>query len=260
MSKITCLICGGKYASRSMVTHRNECIDGKFGFCMNCVKNQIENDTDPVDTFRMLNIPYVQKLWTDIYSREDNPLSAYLKAIAPRKQYKTFADSSYVSSDEDMSVNEEMIGRWGSGLSETEYIDLETTLNGLKTIKMPETALEERMYVDQTLLIQRQRKAIADGNSKDIKDLQQAMLNGYKSLGLDVVQTDKKEIEALGQRIKNWEMEEPLPVISKEFEDVDKIKEYFTKFFLIQMKRMFGKATEDEIAYQKREDFEWDGD
>ena len=183
-------MCNKKFPSRNMVTHRNDCIDEIFGFCRSCIEQKIENDESPIDSFRLLNIPFIQKLWNEIEIKDvDNVLTGYLKAIAPRKQYKTFRDSEYVVSEDDLSINDEVVARWGSGLEESEYIDLESSFNNLKAIRMPETPLETQSYISQAMLIKKLREAITSGTPKEIKDLQDIVNKGYKSLGLDIVQS-----------------------------------------------------------------------
>ena len=53
---------------------------------------------------------------------------------------------------------------------------------------------------------------------------------------------------SLGERVRDWEKNEPIPKLSREFEDVDNISAYITKFFLIPMKRLFNQATDEELG------------
>ena len=52
--------------------------------------------------------------------------------------------------------------------------------------------------------------------------------------------------KSLGQRIQNWELNEPVPDNDK-YEDTAGLKKYINKWFVIPMKRTFGVASEKEV-------------
>ncbi|MBS4462312.1 hypothetical protein JXA27_07035 [Aerococcaceae bacterium zg-B36] len=210
-------------------------------------------DGTPIDILRMLNIPFIESIWVDMVRNDEIEyahLSSYLKIIAPKKQYESFHDSEvFIQNKKVFTVNEKIVERWGKGFSADEYETLEIDLDNLKRIKVPDTKHEEQMYIENVLLKKRYRTALADGTPNEIKGLKEAYTKDLKDLGLDISSTDLKGAEALGERIRYWENNDPLPEIDSQFEDVDNIEKYINKFFLIPMKRMFDKATAKDIEH-----------
>lgn len=252
MSKKTiCIICGEEKSGYQLIKHRNEEMNEHFGFCKDCVKNLVEADEtgDPVEVMRMLNIPFLQDVWkTAVEKEENNPIGKYLQLIAPKKQYRDFKDSDFKNTEGHITVTSEVISRWGSGLSDEEYEELENGLLDLRRIKEPATTLEEKRYIDNVRLNNRLKNEIEGGKAQDIRALRTTYAQDLKELGLDIETVSKEGTETLGMRIREWEKSEPIPEMEDEFKDVDKIGKYINKYFTIPMKRVFNQATEEEIA------------
>lgn len=253
---ITCLLCGESKAASNFMKHRNDSLSEDFGFCKACVNEYDVNETESInDLFRMMNIPFINEVWENLLEDGDNGLlGRYLRSIATRKEFKTFADSVYGNTKESNSgsrgvveVSSEMIARWGDGKSLDEYDALEKAYDSLVKIKPPSTHQEEKRYALNVKLSQALDQVIDNGEVKQIKPLREAYTKDLKELGLDLENSDD-EMKVLGQRIQFWETNEPVPVMGDEFEDVDKIRYYFDKYFTIPMKRVFGQATDEEIA------------
>lgn len=251
-----CLLCGESKAASHFMKHRNDNLAEGLGFCKQCVHSYDINDSESItDLFRMMNIPFVKEVWENqIKDGDDALLGRYLRAVATRREYKSFVDSVYGSTSKDeediqagAQVTPDMIERWGVNKSVDEYLALEKAYESLTKIKMPSTHQEQKRYVLNVKLSQALDQVIENGEVKQIKPMREAYTKDLKELGLDMDASDK-EAKTLGQRIQYWEQNEPIPTIGKEFQDVDKIKYYFTKFFTIPMKRVFGQATDEEIA------------
>ncbi|UDM84025.1 hypothetical protein [Vagococcus fluvialis] len=204
----------------------------------------------------MMNIPFIEETWESfLEDGDDGLLGKYLRSIATRKEFKTFSDSVYGSTQDTVSENSdgssevtsEMIARWGDGKSLDDYNSLEKAYESLVKIKPPSTYQEQKRYALNVKLSQALDQVIEDGETKQIKPLREAYTRDLKELGLDLENSDD-EMKVLGQRIQYWETNEPVPTMGEDFEDVDKIRDYFNKYFTIPMKRVFGQATDEEVA------------
>lgn len=257
-SKKICLLCGEMVSASETIKHRNE-YKSNYGFCKRCVYDKFEREDDIRDILRMLNIPYIDTLWNDIESSDRvRSLSSYLQAIAPKRNYKNFLDSEFVKvgNKNKFVVTDEIKERWGSSYTHAEYEILELKFQNLMKIKPPSTLLEENLYRDNVLIEKRLSESLINGTSKDIETLRKLYSQDLKALGLDVVRDNESDIEALGTRIAKWEQNAPLPEMSEEFKDVDRISRYITKFFQIPFKRAAGIATKEEleVLYQDDDD------
>lgn len=253
----TCVICGKQKADYQFITHRNANMSKDFGFCKDCVKDMYDNGTEIIDLMRMLNIPYIESVWDIAYEKEEhNPIGKYLQLIAPKKAYRTFSDSEYTVDYGDNEngenpqnhfvVTDEMIERWGKLDNDYEYVEREQGLNDLTKLKKPATLLEEKRYIENVRLGQRVRSEIDHGKPTDIKALKATYTQDLKELGLDIENSKSKE-KTVGQKIEEFEKNAPIPDIGEEFNDVDRIMYYITKFMFLPMKKMFNQATDDDI-------------
>ncbi|MBO1087257.1 hypothetical protein [Enterococcus mundtii] len=251
-----CLLCGESKAASNFMKHRNDKLADGLGFCKACVNEYDVTDSDSItDLFRMMNIPFIQETWESLkVDGDDGLLGKYLRAIATRREYKSYKDSVYGNTQETMSgtkstaeVTPEMIERWGVGKSSEDYMALEKAYESLTKIKIPSTHQEEKRYVLNVKLSQALDQVLEGGEVKQIKPIREAYTKDLKELGLDVDSSDD-EMKSLGQRIQEWERNEPVPLMDEEFSDVDNIKKYFNKYFTIPMKRVFGQATDEEVA------------
>lgn len=253
----TCLLCGQTKANSYFAKHRNDNISPDVGFCKNCISGYEEKDTDSIiDLFRLMNIPFISSIWENITNEsEQGVVGKYLRAIATRREFVSFSDSDFgkdteheeIKSTSKHKITPEMESRWGVDKTLDEYIALEGEYDSLVDIKIPASGQEEKRYVLNVKLKNALDKLLEDGDIKQVKSIREAYTKDLKELGLDIVSEDD-EIKALGVRVQDWERTKPIPTLSEEFRDVDKIKEYFYKNLLIPMKRAFGQATEEEIA------------
>lgn len=255
--KPTCMICGEMKPKYHFSKHRNDVVDDGFGFCKDCLKREV-NDEDMnsvFDMLRLMNVPFVSSVWENaVEQKESNIFSKYLQLIATQKRYQDFSDSIYEdeiaipeNAPASFEVTDDVIVRWGSKDDEREYIQLEKAYETLIKIKEPATYLETQRYVQNVKLGKALNEALESG-SKDISSLRKAYADDLKELGLDTISAQKDDNRSIGMRIAEWETHEPLPEISKEFDDVDGLSQYIRKWFQIPMKRIFGQATEDEIS------------
>lgn len=252
--EVVCMLCGEPKTTHQLVKHRNDLLNEKSGFCKNCIKEHvdIENVGSVKEMLRLLNIPFVDSVWGNAVEKEqDNAFGKYLQLIATKKKFKNFMDSDFSNGEDsvgELEITEEMIARWGAGMAKDDYYVLEVSYKSLCKIKEPATTLEETRYVQNVMLKSTLDEALRSGDHKAITPLKKAYGTDLKELGLDVDALSKEDTRTLGTRIQEWERNAPIPEMSAEFEDVDGIKEYVNKYFVIPMKRVFGRATEEEVS------------
>ena len=253
----TCLICGKAKGARNFYKHRNETLASNVGFCKACVNEIDLSDIELAkDIMRLMNIPFVQEVWESQIANGDTSLGTYSRTIGPKKEYVTFFDSIFekgteheLSNDEvdNFRITPQLMKRWGMGLDKEEYWALQASYDSFVNIRKPSTLYEEKQYVQAAKLERLVDKALEEGVTKDIKDLQVTYGKKIKDLSLDI-DTSNDEMKRLGERIQTWEREEPIPEIGEEFNDVDGIGKYFNKFVLIPLKRVFGQESIEEEA------------
>lgn len=255
MSKIPngerfCVLCG-ESAKIKNIRHRNEDMPDYFQFHSECLKEKfINDDYNPIDTLRMMNIPYVHEVWVSaVENTEKNDLerqeaiTKYLKMIGPKKQYKDFMDS--VFEPEEDSVTAELESRWGAGLTPEEYRVFENSYQNLVHLQPPKNLQDVNSYTITVRMEHLLKEALRNGDHKEIKDLQMSYDKQLKSIGLDSISLKDSSMEkSLGEKIQEWEQNGPLPEIEEDFKDIDNIKKYFDTFFLYPLLRNFDKYNE----------------
>lgn len=250
-NKPVCVICGKSKAKSNFVKDRNDSLSPGFGFCSECVNSYgvTGNEQDIFDILRMINIPFVRTLWEQIPQEDESKISTYIKMMALQPRYRTFIDSEWEHEEKEdvFQVTDEMKVRWGVKKSLEKYQYLELQLASLKNIKKPATKLEERRYCDAVKMSSRLDEVLANGNAQEISRINKTYNDLIKELGLNVDAKSEDDKRVLGQKIKDWEQEAPVPELGKEFEDVDGIKNYIEKYLLIPFKRSLGIASEEEI-------------
>lgn len=250
-----CIICGLDKTERQMAKHRNKNINDNYGFCKDCTNEYTDgNDvSNVIDMLRIMNVPFVEFVWENALEKGgSSAFSKYLQLIATQKKFKDFSDNDFDNQEENggsrtaIDINDDIIAKWGIDKEEAEYIELELLYNSLLKIKEPATLFEEKRYVQNVKLGKAVDTALEDGDVKTVPQLRKAYADDLKDLGLDIKQSSEENERTLGMRIADWEKNSPIPD-DKEFDDVDNISDYINKWFLIPMKRVFGRASEEEV-------------
>lgn len=236
-----------------MSKHRNENISEEVGFCKPCLKEIDGKNVElSKDMMRLMNVPFVSSVWENaIEQGGDNPFPKYLQLVATKRNYKDFADSDNDRDIEgtgvDLENQDKLVVRWGIQEDPNTYIELEASYKNLTSIKPPSTVLDEKRYAQIVMIERKLNNALfTGGDTKDVTAFKKLYEDNLRAMGLDVDASSKDEELVLGKRIAEWEKEAPIPIDSN-LDDVDGIKEYVNKWFVIPMKRVFGRATEEEI-------------
>lgn len=248
-----CVLCG-KSAKQKTFIHRNEDIAPQMQFHSECIKTKMENDGSPIDVLRLLNIPFRTEYWEQQSQKYNNNMretfSAYIRIMGPKHQFPDFRSSNFESEDNEFFVTDKTLAKWGTGLETDDYKMLETSYENLVALKPPANALEEEKYIAAVLLQKRAKDSYIDPSvaGSALKAIQQASEDALKGIGLDSKALNNTNSDKwLGERIRDWEKEEPLPEMGLEFHDVDKIGRFLRKYVLTPLARNFGKASDKDI-------------
>ncbi|KRL07916.1 hypothetical protein FC92_GL000983 [Liquorilactobacillus hordei DSM 19519] len=199
-----------------------------------------------------MNVAYIEKSYREIIEDAEGNFTDYLQKIAPYKKYVFFSDSVFTDNESQSArssfvVTDEIMNKWGGDHTEDEYFNLEASLQNLINIKVPNTTFELMRYRQNVKLEAALNESLAEGDSNSITKLRKAYSDDLKDLGLDTLLNSKDDgTQTLGERTKDWESHAPIPE-PKGSEDVENIKEYIEKWFVVPMKRVFGVATEEEV-------------
>ena len=247
-----CIICGKNFPEYRMAKHRNELMSDKYSFCIDCVYESVEkNDGKPFETLRMLNIPYVEEVWENaVRLNKKSPYTAYSQQISLRKEYINYNSSDFHarSFDANLKITDDIRARWGEGRSDAEYAALEEEYNNLRKIREPATITEKKQFETVVIMGEELKRMVLDREkASDINAMRNAHTGLLKELKLDAESVVPTDNATLGERIKRYELKAPVPEVSEEFKDVDKVDDYFRRNVLTPLKDMFNRATDEEL-------------
>ena len=263
--KLICLSCAKEYAVSSFYSHRNPLINEQFGFCKKCVKNNINQDQlDTLYLFlRTMNIPYLKEYWTKAYEGNTETIGTYLKNLNSLKQNKelTYADSddmtiktSKVETMVDYSnfeITNEMLRRWGRNHELEDYIMLEEifeTFGGYEA----ENNIQERLLINIAKTQWVANTALEDGDHAKYEKMMNVLSKLMGDANIKPVQIKANAQE--GAKMSSWgewvqliEEKEPIDELDTSFKDKVFVRKYISTFFFTQIKRVFGRATDEDI-------------
>lgn len=258
MSKyITCVLCGEELHNRNFSAHRNDNLHKDLGFCKKCLLEKVDmkSEESVLHMLRMMNIPFIKSVWDNTLEEDpDMIFTKYLQVASfQRGKYKNFIDGDLTKKSNSNSKDDgsnpkpkEMMAKWGQ-VDDPERYDLyESVYESLTEIKRPNGRFEEDRYAQCVKIKVALDSAITGGDSNDIKRLQETYQKQLSALGLNITKNEEEE-KTIGERIKFYEENHPIPQPDPDLQDVDKVNNYIVRNFLYPVKRMFGQATEEEI-------------
>lgn len=291
--KLKCTCCGkvraiekNYYRSYSTYNSYEGLKDEKrITICKDCTKKRYEQ---LVETYQdelkalyhlcmNLDIYYGNDLATSIYAKSNNEegkfLREYFKSLNSLSQYKglTSLDSDMMILDENLvkdlvieeeevfEITSEILKRWGRGYTTEEYQELEERYQEWLDHYDHETLVLEKLFRELSEFELLKNRARNSNDNKTFKDLSELI---SKKMGdADIKPTQKKamadgESETYGTMVEDIEKTEPCLVPSTEFEDVDKIYYYITKYFVKPFARVMGLAeANNQGEIELKEDF-----
>lgn len=263
--KLTCIICANSYAVSSFYSHRNPIIHESFGFCKKCVKREVKEDRiETLHTYlRTANIPYLKEYWKKAFDGVTETIGTYLKNLNSLNQNKelVYADSDDTTSkssqvesiidDDNFEVTKHIIKRWGRNFDVEDYIMLEEIfesfggyetedtiqlgliVNICRTQLMANRALEDGDHAKYEKMINVLSKLMGDANIKPVQ-IKANIQEGAK-------------MSSWGEWVQLIEEKEPIDELDTSFKDKGFVRKYLDLFFFTQIKRVFGRATDEDI-------------
>lgn len=261
--KKTCLHCGDDWALSSFYSHRNPLIDEKFGFCKKCVRNNINfDDMDTLYNFlRTMDIPYLKDFWKQANEAKTETIGTYFKNLSLKQNRDLhFKDSHDMSGKtnkaelteidyESFEITNTIIKRWGRNLELEDYIFLEEEFDNIGGHES-ENTIQERIFKNMAKTQWMANKAYEEGDHNKYEKMMKTLSSQMNDANIKPVQiktsTEESGLSSLGEWIKLVEETEPITEDESEYEP-KYIKDYIERWFIVQMKRVFGRIKDEEI-------------
>ncbi len=269
-NKKTCLHCGNDWAVSSFYSHRNPLINERFGFCKKCVKENIDfNDLDTLYNFlRTMDIPYLKDFWKQANEAKNETIGTYFKNLSLKQNRDLhFKDSDDITGKtnkaelteinyDDFEITDAIIKRWGRNLEFEDYIFLEEEFENLGGLEA-ETTIQERLFKNMARTQWMANKAYEDGEIGNYEKMMKTLSSQMQDANVKPVQVKSASqdggLNSWGEWVKKVEETEPVTEDSSEYEP-KYIKEYVERWFITQMKRVFGKIKDEDIKKMDGED------
>lgn len=239
--------------------------DGKLGICKQCVQDRYEKlltiyEGKSMSAFKHLlfNLDefFSEELYNECVMKDGTKfIGEYFKVVNRDKNYRenTSLNNTLESNEtkdiqlEDGNiVNESLVDKWGEGYTASEYRKLERKYK-VYSEHYPNKRLQEQEILKQLAELDIMKEKCRVSGDK----------NGYDKISTQIRRTmedlnvlpkqsaDEEEQLTLGNIIKMIEYEEPIPMTSPEFDDVNKIEKIMDKYFITPFKRVLGLKNKD---------------
>jgi hypothetical protein len=270
MAKKTCLKCAKEYAVSSFYGHRNPLINEKFGFCKKCVKESVDlNNMETLyDFLRTMDIPYLKDFWKQANDAQTETIGTYFKNLSLKQNRDLrFKDSDEITGKtnkatlseidyDDFEITEAILKRWGRNLEFDDYVQLEEEFENLGGYEA-ETTIQERLFKNMARTQWMANKALEEGDHNKYEKMMKTLSTQMQDANVKPVQV-KSASEDGG--LKSWgewvkKVEETEPCVDEENDYEPKfVKNYVERWFITQMKRVFGKIRDEDIVKMEGED------
>lgn len=272
--KKTCLKCGNDYAVSSFYSHRNPLLHERFGFCKKCVKGNVDlNSMETLYSFlRTMDIPYLKEFWKQANESDTETIGTYLKNLNSLRQNKElrFKDSDDISGktnkaelldiDTDFELTDDVVKKWGRNLEMEDYVFLEEEFENLGGDQAEDT-LQERLFKNMAKTQWMANKAYEEGDHTKYEKMMKTLSTQMQDANIKPVQLkssgEESGLKTWGEWVRLVEETEPISEVQENFKDVDGIHNYM-QWFIIQLKRVFGKATDEDLQILEVYDSEKD--
>ncbi len=269
--KKTCLKCGNDYAVSSFYSHRNPLLNERFGFCKKCVKGNVDlNDMETLYNFlRTMDIPYLKEFWKQANDADNETIGTYLKNLNSLRQNKElrFKDSDDITGktnkaelfeiDDDFEVTDEVLKRWGRNLEKHDYLFLEEEFDRLGGYEADNT-IQESICKNMARTQWMGNRALEEGDHNKYEKMMKTLSTQMQDANIKPVQvksaSEDGALKSWGEWVKLVEETEPVSDQQEEFQDVDGIYKYIDRWFIVQLKRVFGKIKDEDIVKLEGED------
>lgn len=262
IEKIKCTCCGKeKYATRDFYKSASELNSDteRLNICKECVQNRYEKlltvyNGNSTNAFRhlLMNLDeyFDEELYNSCVIKDGiNFIGDYFRQVNGTKDRrdKTSLNNTSIPNEnndiklEDGIISEELIDKYGEGYTASEYRKLERKYK-IYSEHYPSKRLQEQEILKQLAeldLMKEKCRITGDKNGYDKISTQ--IRRTMEDLNvLPKQSTDDEDEMTLGNILKLIEYEEPVPMTSNEFDDVNKIEKIMDKYFVSPFKRVLG--------------------
>lgn len=139
-------------------------------------------------------------------------------------------------------VSQRMVGFWGPGFNEAEYVRLDNEYKDWITRYECSTKAQEELFKAISMAQIMLTKAYQTGDTKKVKEASDTLQNLLGSANIKPNQTNDNalaEANTFGTLIKKWEDKKPIPEAAPEWRDVDGIGKYFRTWVTGPMMELF---------------------
>lgn len=248
--------------------------DGRIPFCKRCIKEMVdETDINSVKNFlRQVDKPLIIEEWKKCMESDKATVGWYLRQISSLHQYKgmTYEDSNdrekkkqsasksvvredleYVEDKVDsvtsietedgyvIEITPDIVRKWGSGYSNSQYIELEQTWYDMMRQNKIETVQHKNELKTYCKLLIKRDMALENDEYDDFSKLSQRFNELVKSAGfrpIDKVSgTDEAGLKSFGQITAEVEKDgfiEPAPYTGTSQDIIDKTIMYLLNYQL----------------------------
>lgn len=176
--------------------------DGRVAICKQCVQKELNvSDVNTVKSIlRQIDRPFIAEEWQKALDSGKEPFGWYLRVISGLKKYRdsTYEDSiegevdnskykkeNEIITDEELygSPTIEVIRKWGTGFSNKEYYELETTWNDMiraNDINTPQHKTNLELYCSLKV---KTKRALEDNELKTFETMNKQFLEVQKNSG-----------------------------------------------------------------------------
>lgn len=266
--KKTCLNCTKEYAVSSFYSHRNPLINEKFGFCKKCVKSDVELDNMQtlIGFLQTMNIPYLKSFWKQANDAKTETIGTYFKNLNSLKQLAdlTFKDSDDINgktntaelSDiehEEFEITQKIVKRWGRGLEKDDYMMLESEYETLISSYACETHIQEMIFKNMAHTQLLASKSLEEGDVNKYEKLMKILSSQMNDANVKPVQESQNATDggfhSFGEFIRMIEETEPIADSQDIYDKYEEgfIKKYVERFYITQIKRVFGLIRDEDI-------------
>lgn len=284
--KLLCPCCG-EWKKATAFYQDQRYATGRFYFCTECLldmatdydkktKTRTDNREKTMKVLQLLDLPFIESLYQNCLKKNEEDTGERQRPTAfqmlvtqyksfPQYKGKTWKDSSYTATDEDLD-DEDSEGvakisprtvkngrkRFGAGYSDEEYQFLENEYQEWVTRYECNTKAQEEIFERLSMKKLEIHKATLDGTATDKLDATyQQLLTTANITPKQSASSNVTDAQTFGTLIQKFEETRPLPEIDPDLKDVDGIGLLIDVFFKGHLSKMFGLKNAFANIYEK---------
>ena len=264
-----CLRCGSEKKPEDFyISYSNLYVaDGRQPICKACIlelyselKSKFADDRKAIylicqKTDTVFKSNYAKAAIEDTGGRFSSPIQSYFAKVNSAKTLKDCmfenSDSEFeiaeVSEEElidlEYTISKDDIDRWGRGYTGDEYQRLNALYKDYCDEYGSDILTTRKVYISLCKAEMARDKALENGDMVAFEKLTTLIGKLFSDASLkpkELKGESDKDDFSLGVWIQKWEDSKPIPSISEEFKDVDRIETYFERCFAKPFRKVLG--------------------